>query len=186
MDFSGAALLSNEQWADDVLLPYRPYATNRLEHGQYRRSRAEALEMRYIQHSPHALLGSIVIDCDDPDAAMHAFQQPSDFPPPNWVAQTQQGSHAGYAHLGWWLGDNRVCRTDSARLAPLRFAARIENGLRHSIQGADFAYGGQLTKNPTHDHWATIYGPSAPYKLRDRSEERRVGKECRSRWSPYH
>ena len=23
-------------------------------------------------------------------------------------------------------------------------------------------------------------------KSRDRSEERRVGKECRSRWSPYH
>ena len=23
-------------------------------------------------------------------------------------------------------------------------------------------------------------------KLRARSEERRVGKECRSRWSPYH
>ena len=23
-------------------------------------------------------------------------------------------------------------------------------------------------------------------KLSDRSEERRVGKECRSRWSPYH
>ena len=22
--------------------------------------------------------------------------------------------------------------------------------------------------------------------IRDRSEERRVGKECRSRWSPYH
>ena len=24
------------------------------------------------------------------------------------------------------------------------------------------------------------------YNLTDRSEERRVGKECRSRWSPYH
>src|SRR5256884_5677123 len=24
------------------------------------------------------------------------------------------------------------------------------------------------------------------YKPQDRSEERRVGKECRSRWSPYH
>ena len=24
------------------------------------------------------------------------------------------------------------------------------------------------------------------YKGNDRSEERRVGKECRSRWSPYH
>src|SRR3712207_9304569 len=23
-------------------------------------------------------------------------------------------------------------------------------------------------------------------RIRDRSEERRVGKECRSRWSPYH
>ena len=27
---------------------------------------------------------------------------------------------------------------------------------------------------------------SAPLTSRDRSEERRVGKECRSRWSPYH
>ena len=25
-----------------------------------------------------------------------------------------------------------------------------------------------------------------PRKIKSRSEERRVGKECRSRWSPYH
>src|SRR2546429_8131406 len=25
-----------------------------------------------------------------------------------------------------------------------------------------------------------------PFTINDRSEERRVGKECRSRWSPYH
>ena len=39
------------------------------------------------------------------------------------------------------------------------------------------------------------FGPSAVHVYRDeepdqldalRSEERRVGKECRSRWSPYH
>ena len=30
--------------------------------------------------------------------------------------------------------------------------------------------------------WYDIYGPSGT----GRSEERRVGKECRSRWSPYH
>src|SRR3712207_7839615 len=32
------------------------------------------------------------------------------------------------------------------------------------------------------------FGLSAPLPLRthSRSEERRVGKECRSRWSPYH
>src|SRR2546425_12130565 len=28
--------------------------------------------------------------------------------------------------------------------------------------------------------------PSTPLFTRTRSEERRVGKECRSRWSPYH
>src|SRR2546426_7531018 len=27
---------------------------------------------------------------------------------------------------------------------------------------------------------------STSFKLKQRSEERRVGKECRSRWSPYH
>src|SRR2546429_2520503 len=30
-------------------------------------------------------------------------------------------------------------------------------------------------------HWAAVTGRAAV-----RSEERRVGKECRSRWSPYH
>src|SRR5256885_4338332 len=28
--------------------------------------------------------------------------------------------------------------------------------------------------------------PPIPRAIADRSEERRVGKECRSRWSPYH
>ena len=28
--------------------------------------------------------------------------------------------------------------------------------------------------------------PSSILNVRSRSEERRVGKECRSRWSPYH
>ena len=28
--------------------------------------------------------------------------------------------------------------------------------------------------------------PQKEFALQDRSEERRVGKECRSRWSPYH
>ena len=29
-------------------------------------------------------------------------------------------------------------------------------------------------------------GTSVTFLCADRSEERRVGKECRSRWSPYH
>ena len=31
-----------------------------------------------------------------------------------------------------------------------------------------------------------VKGPNALAFLQKRSEERRVGKECRSRWSPYH
>ena len=31
-----------------------------------------------------------------------------------------------------------------------------------------------------------IYYNSYEQKINERSEERRVGKECRSRWSPYH
>ena len=46
--------------------------------------------------------------------------------------------------------------------------AIIYNGTRilHMAHGAVFTFGG--------------------YALYVRSEERRVGKECRSRWSPYH
>lgn len=64
MENPGALLLNDEQWGSEVLLPHRPFATNYLDRGQYRMSRDDALAMRYIQHSPHALLGSIVIDCD--------------------------------------------------------------------------------------------------------------------------
>ena len=31
-----------------------------------------------------------------------------------------------------------------------------------------------------------VFGLTDPYRDAARSEERRVGKECRSRWSPYH
>ncbi len=161
MSLPGQVLMSDGQWALDVFLPHRPHATNYLDQGQYRMSREDALTMRYVEHSPHALLGSIVIDCDHPDAAMRAFEKPSDHPAPNWVAQ----SPSGRAHLGWWLAAP-VCRTDSARLQPLRFAQRIEAGLRTSVSG-DFAYGGQLTKNPIHASWETIYGPAQAYELRD-------------------
>ena len=53
---------------------------------------------------------------------------------------------------------------------------------------------GPLEKNDdegkTYDENVRIYRPSIkvflPEGKNTRSEERRVGKECRSRWSPYH
>ena len=47
--------------------------------------------------------------------------------------------------------------------------------------------GGAVVKSPPVNAGDTgsIPGPGRSHMLR-RSEERRVGKECRSRWSPYH
>lgn len=123
--------LTSEQWGRDVLLPHRPHATNHLDRGQYRRSRDDALTMRYIEHSPHALLGSIVIDCDHPDAALRASRATSTIRRRTGWLQ----SFSGRAHLGWWL-TSPVCRTDSARLDPAAFRApRIEKGLCISVGG---------------------------------------------------
>ncbi|WP_068044184.1 hypothetical protein [Nocardia speluncae] len=64
------------QWADEVLLPHKPSATNDLHDGQRPMHRENALTMRYIEHSPYVLLGSIVIDCDHVDTALRAFERP--------------------------------------------------------------------------------------------------------------
>src|SRR5712691_77955 len=42
-----------------------------------------------------------------------------------------------------------------------------------------------LRKRQDLSAWVSDFAGSSRYLL-DRSEERRVGKECRSRWSPYH
>ena len=39
---------------------------------------------------------------------------------------------------------------------------------------------------PVSDSGAVVGTPNDRSYIADRSEERRVGKECRSRWSPYH
>src|SRR2546425_12496448 len=40
----------------------------------------------------------------------------------------------------------------------------------------------RVNRPPEAEHWNLL----TDLKAENRSEERRVGKECRSRWSPYH
>ena len=49
----------------------------------------------------------------------------------------------------------------------------------------------EINNNDLQDYWnkrkpATDSMDKYHHCIDDRSEERRVGKECRSRWSPYH
>ena len=49
-----------------------------------------------------------------------------------------------------------------------------------------WGYPDQPPLTPVLARLADSIGPGSLVVLRLRSEERRVGKECRSRWSPYH
>ena len=63
--------------------------------------------------------------------------------------------------------------------------------LIHDYAGHPFTF--ELAKSLASNRYNVIYiytsasnTPKANFHAKDRSEERRVGKECRSRWSPYH
>src|SRR2546426_6486160 len=82
------------------------------------------------------------------------------------VADLGDLDHAGgrYATAG-------VVRIDDRRISGFTV------GLEHETVG--------LEAHPSHGaRWG--YGRDAHRTPERRSEERRVGKECRSRWSPYH
>src|SRR5256886_9144250 len=70
-----------------------------------------------------------------------------------------------------------------------------ELNVRYALEGSVRRAGSalritaQLIDVETEEHlWAEKYSGTVDdvFDLQERSEERRVGKECRSRWSPYH
>jgi len=147
-------------WADRWS-PRRPLATDDFTQGCWRQSREDALTRRYLEHSPRALLSMLVIDVDHDDTLLRALEKPMTHPMPSWIAE----SPTGRGHVGWVL-KTPVCRTDAARIEPMRFAAKVEEGLRRSLDG-DVGYAGLLTKNPVHEHWTTTWGTDELYELRD-------------------
>src|SRR5687768_5009420 len=70
-------------------------------------------------------------------------------------------------------GCGRGSRKDTSRFFQIAFGSSTEL-LHHLITALDLGF-------LTQEQFDSLDG-----KLLERSEERRVGKECRSRWSPYH
>lgn len=160
MEAEGQLMLTDASWPN-VWTPRRPRATDDVQVGSWPMSRERALERRYLEHNPSALLSMIVIDVDHTDTLERALWEPRDHPAPNWVAL----SPSGRGHVGWVL-EHPVCRTDAGHPRPLRWAARVQEGLRRSVDG-DPGYANALTKNPTHEGWETYYGPAERYHLTD-------------------
>ena len=71
------------------------------------------------------------------------------------------------------------------------YAGNIVSGGNARDQGAALWNLGSATRSGNTYQWFFVgVGPNLKTMydkaMADRSEERRVGKECRSRWSPYH
>src|SRR5256885_13064282 len=81
---------------------------------------------------------------------------------------------------GDWSSD--VCSSDLG--AVVEDAIANDPQLGGAITGLRYAgiQGGEIDNSIDDDGVATLL----TYRVQFRSEERRVGKECRSRWSPYH
>ena len=104
------------------------------------------------------------------------------------AATTMLASLVGFLAVTRLLGADRLglLALVTAALFPLRFA---ELGLAGSALRFIGAYNGSNPKQQV----LAVWGTALPLTLvavailtLARSEERRVGKECRSRWSPYH
>src|SRR2546425_4592082 len=85
-------------------------------------------------------------------------------------------AHAGDQNRG-------ECNPQQRKYRPCRETKRCCAGLLSPQDGQGRANKG-VGEEARHGRERDIPAKSSPH--RERSEERRVGKECRSRWSPYH
>ncbi|MFD6113762.1 replication initiation protein [Streptomyces yangpuensis] len=144
-----SAELPAGQW-DELWLPLRPYATNRLQEGIRRERRPVAMTRRYVEANPSAISNLLVVDVDNADAVLRAVSSVGSHPLPNAVVENPVNGHA---HAVWALAE-AVTRSEYARRKPLAYAAAVTEGLRRALDG-DAAYSGLMTKNPLHTDWST-------------------------------
>src|SRR3712207_4340246 len=89
------------------------------------------------------------------------------------------------AHLASMMAEELGASAKTARRAALLHD--IGKAVSHEIEGPHALVGGELARKHGESE-AVAHAMEAHHNEVEpqRSEERRVGKECRSRWSPYH
>ena len=104
--------------------------------------------------------------------------------PPYGLMQGNDGNFYGTTYTGWTSNLGTVFRIspDGGETNLYSFVGSPNDGQNPSsglVQGRDGNYYGTTGVGGT-SNLGTVF------RMSPRSEERRVGKECRSRWSPYH
>ena len=89
---------------------------------------------------------------------------------------------AGVAEIRVWTFDDAEQLTDD--LVSIGGYGKEEGQFEWPVQIITNEKG-QIFVSDEANHKISIFNPDGEFVSR-RSEERRVGKECRSRWSPYH
>ena len=86
---------------------------------------------------------------------------------------------------------NNQNKTDMKKLIPILFVVAVLAACQKepslSKLDDDYVVFTDYDKSADFGEYLTYYMPDSVLLItNNRSEERRVGKECRSRWSPYH
>src|SRR5258706_1213808 len=84
----------------------------------------------------------------------------------------------------WSVTGVQTCALPISRLRRRSRAVAVDGGRRASLGGRGRR--SDAADALRHEKGSRPRPESDPGGEQDRSEERRVGKECRSRWSPYH
>src|ERR1035438_1507221 len=81
-----------------------------------------------------------------------------------------------------------ACHVIRLRLCPRAARLARENGSATPTRNENEGWIRSCSEHPIHSAWLCWWHRNfqKPLSGSARSEERRVGKECRSRWSPYH
>lgn len=141
-------------------LPRKPYCSNNLEFGLRVRPLEQAAKHSYIQLNPPGLKFWLVFDIDRPQAAVSWSD--ADLPEPAWTAVNPKNDHA---HIAYALAAP-VSTSTNSRAAPEAFYNAIESSYCERL-GADDAFAGLVTKNPTHADWNVHAGQQKLWDMRE-------------------
>lgn len=129
-------------------LPYRPYCSDDLGTGLRVLPVQAALEKRYIQYNPPAIINWLAFDVD---RRYIGFENEWHMlPPPNIAVITPE---SGRYHCLYGIAAG-VSTTSASRDKPRRLLAAIYEGYRHALD-ADPGFAQLICKNPLHPHWST-------------------------------